>query len=349
MALEGSLKDFGLADILQLIFFQRKTGVLTIEGRMDRIRLLFIEGFITGAESKKRTEANRLGKILVKKEIIREEDLQHLLEEQRSTNSRLGNLLVRKGLATSNQLEEILTGQMKETIIQIFSWKEGTYEFTPQAVPADKDIPISIDTQHLLMEGLRIVDEWTLIEGKITLDTVFSKKPGYTSELTPEEEDILSLVDGDNDVSTIIDLSGDDDFEVSKTLVSLLEKQAIELKTVAPVITEIPVVAPRKPMVSYRLIPVFAVLIALVVGFSSFFLDSGQMVKKLRAAEAIDNFRFKIKIYQLEHSQYPEKLDMISQKTDPWGNPYLYTNNTYAFIVLSTGPDGIKGTADDIY
>ena len=67
MALEGSLKDFGLADILQLIFFQRKTGVLTMESRLDKVRLLVKDGNIVGAESKRRIEANRLGKVLVTK------------------------------------------------------------------------------------------------------------------------------------------------------------------------------------------------------------------------------------------------------------------------------------------
>lgn len=349
MALEGSLKDFGLADILQLIFFQRKTGVLTIDSRMDRIRMLFIEGHITGAESKRRIEANRLGKVLVKKEFIREEQLQGLLDEQRSTNIKLGNLLVRKGLVTKEQLEEILTGQIKETIIQVFAWKDGTYEFTPQAVPADKDIPISIDTQHLLMEGLRIVDEWTLIEGKITLDTVFTKKSGFTAELITEEEDILSLVDGENDVSTIIDLSGHDDFEVSKTLVALLEKHAIELTKAAPILGEIPIAAPKKPSASYRLIPVLAIVLALLVSLSPVFLDDNQMLNKFRAAETIDDLRFEIKVYEFEHGAYPENLDMIFREADPWGNPYFYTQNNYAFIVLSPGPDGVQGTSDDIY
>ncbi|RPJ04296.1 MAG: DUF4388 domain-containing protein, partial [Deltaproteobacteria bacterium] len=172
VALEGSLRDFGFADILQLIFFQRKTGVLTIEGRMDKVKLNFIDGNIVGAESKRRMEANRLGKILVKKGLLGEETLQGLLREQKSTNAKLGNLLVRRDLVDKEQVEEILVGQIRETVVQIFNWKEGAYEFTPQAVPADKDVPVSIDTQHLLMEGLRIVDEWTLIEGKITLDVV---------------------------------------------------------------------------------------------------------------------------------------------------------------------------------
>jgi len=71
MSLEGSLKEFGLADILQLIYFQRKTGVLTLEGRMDRVRLLFYEGSIISAETRRKVEANRFGKLLLKKGLIK--------------------------------------------------------------------------------------------------------------------------------------------------------------------------------------------------------------------------------------------------------------------------------------
>jgi hypothetical protein len=66
VALEGSLKDFGLADILQLIFFQRKTGVLTLESRLDKVRLLVMTGHRRGG-IKRRIEANRLGKVMAKK------------------------------------------------------------------------------------------------------------------------------------------------------------------------------------------------------------------------------------------------------------------------------------------
>jgi hypothetical protein len=60
VALEGSLKDFGLADILQLIF-QRKTGVLTLESRLDKV-LLVIDG-TSSVQNRRRIEANRLGSV----------------------------------------------------------------------------------------------------------------------------------------------------------------------------------------------------------------------------------------------------------------------------------------------
>lgn len=350
MALEGSLRDFGLADILQLIFFQRKTGVLNLEGKLDKVKLLFIEGNISVAESKRRLEANRLGKALVKKGLLKEEDLLSVLDEQRRSNMKVGNILVRRGIVKKEEVAEILVGQIKETVIQIFSWKEGTYEFTPQAVPADRDIPISIDTQHLLMEGLRIVDEWSVIEGRITIDTVFTKKIDDTAGLSEEEKDVFSLIDGENDVSTIIDLSGQDDFSVSKTLVSLLEKGVIEQREALPVVAEILPREKKASSLSYQLIPLAAVAIAVLLSLSSMFFNPGNVVDGFRASEAVDDMRFSIEAYRFEYGSYPQTLNTILKGPDPWGNPYIYKRyNNYTFILLSAGPDGKEGTADDIY
>lgn len=350
MALEGSLKDFGLADILQLIYFQRKTGVLALEGRTDKVRFLFIDGNIVGAESRRRIEANRLGKVLVKKGLLEENDLKSVLEEQLRSNVRLGNILVKRGIVEKEPIQEILTGQIKETVVQIFGWKQGTYEFTPQAVPADKDIPISIDTQHLLMEGLRIVDEWSVIEGKLTLDTVFIKKTeGIAGLSEEEEEEILSLVDGENDVSTIIDISARDDALVSKILVSLMEKGAIEPKEAAPVVTEAVPIEIKKPVLSYRFIPILAIAVSFLLSLFPLFLNKVDIFKKFSASETIEDLRFEIEAYKFKHSSYPEILDEISRKSDPWGNPYVYTQNGYTFTILSKGADSKEGTTDDIY
>ena len=349
MALEGSLRDFGLADILQLIFFQRKTGVLVLESRIDRVRLLFVEGNIVGAESRKRIEANRLGKVLVKKGILEESELQSILDEQRRTNIKLGTILIKRGLAEKEVIQDVITEQIKETIVQIFNWKQGTYEFTPQEVPVEKELHIFVDTQHLLMEGLRVVDEWSLIEGKVTLDTVFMKKDSGIAGLTGEEKDILYLVDGENDVSTIIDITAKDDFVVSKTLVSLMEKGAVIKKEVAPVVTEIAYEKIKKRTLPYHFLALLAILIAGVISFYPLYLSSDDLFRGFIASETVNDLRFQIEKYTFTHGSYPEKLDSISRSVDPWGRPFVYKKNDYTYIVFSTGADGIEGTKDDIF
>jgi len=51
MALEGTLKDFSLTEIFQLLSYQQKSGVLTIKTNEEEIRVTFLKGAITSADS----------------------------------------------------------------------------------------------------------------------------------------------------------------------------------------------------------------------------------------------------------------------------------------------------------
>ena len=51
MALQGTLKDFALPDILQLIGIQRKTGILTMENDEDTVTVQFVQGNVVGADT----------------------------------------------------------------------------------------------------------------------------------------------------------------------------------------------------------------------------------------------------------------------------------------------------------
>ena len=350
MALEGSLKDFGLADILPLIYFQRKTGVLSLDGKMDRVKLLFVDGNVVGAESKKREEENRLGKILVKKDFISEDDLQAVLDEQRGTGARLGTVLIQRKLVEKEKIQDIVNAQITEIVLQLFGWKQGTYEFTAQGVPQDKDLPFSLDTQHLLMEGLRIVDELSVIKDKLTLDTLFTRTSAGSTDLSGEEKDILILVDGANDVSTIVDLAGKDNFEVSKILLSLLEKGLIKSAGVAPVVVAASIPARGKaPSAFLGSLPYFAVAASLLLSLAVVFIQKDNMMTVFSAAKKIDDLRFRIEEHKLLHGAYPQTLSAFTDVKDPWGNPYIYRASDSSFILKSAGPDMTEGTKDDIY
>ncbi|MDH4230901.1 MAG: DUF4388 domain-containing protein [Nitrospirota bacterium] len=349
MALEGALSDFGLADILQLISFQRKTGVLTLEGKMDKVKLMFIDGNVAGAESKRRMEDNRLGKILLKKGHLKEGQLKAALEEQRKSRAKLGSILIKMELVDKEVVNEILQGQVTETVIQLFGWKQGTYEFAAQAVLGDRDLPCCLDTQHLLMEGLRIVDEWTLIQGKITLDTVFRKTGETPAGLTNEETEVFSFVDGENDASTIIDLSGQDNFEVSKTLLSLMEKGFIETAVSAPVIKEKHAAEKKPSLIIAGLFSYAAVILSVCLSLAGVLTQRSFDFKNFTASRQIDELRLKIESFGLEHSQYPSTIDQVTESKDAWGRPYIYRTTGDSFYIASAGPDGVKDTQDDIY
>jgi len=353
MALKGSLEVFGLADILQLIHFQRKSGVLSLEGDKDKVRLFFMEGNIVGAISQKRQEDARLGKVLLKKGFLKDEDLQIALEEQRRTGKALGSILLKRGAVDKEQIKEVLTSQVIETVLQLFSWEKGIYEFIPRPITldsvGDKEVPITLDTQHLLMEGLRILDEWSLLEGRLTLDTVLMKKAEIVTELSKEEQEILSLVDGENDLSTIIDISGKDGFAAAKILFSLMEKGIVEPQEAAPVIEE-PLKEVKKATISdYTVAIPVAIAISAVISISIGLLFSGDAIKKFRASETVEALKLKIEAYRYQHGDYPATIEVVSEQLDPWKRPFIYKRSMDTFIIMSTGADGKEGTIDDIF
>src|SRR6476469_3022424 len=108
MALEGTLKDFSLADIFQLIGLQRKTGVLTLQGKDDTVTVTFLDGKVVGADSLNRRLENRLGTVLMRTGTLNQEQLNRALEIQRETLHRLGFNLTHYGIISQQKLKEAL-------------------------------------------------------------------------------------------------------------------------------------------------------------------------------------------------------------------------------------------------
>src|SRR4051794_2951047 len=116
MALKGTLKDFGIADILQLIGQQQKTGTLHLEAKDQEVQVGFKDGNIVKAESSTRKRKDLLGSMLVRAEIITEQQLEQALEDQRRTLRRLGDVLVSGGVITRDRFREMVHLQTTETL-----------------------------------------------------------------------------------------------------------------------------------------------------------------------------------------------------------------------------------------
>jgi hypothetical protein len=168
VALKGTLKDFGIAEILQLIGQQAKSGVLHLESRDDRIHIAIADGNVVRAESSGRKARERLGNMLVRAEIITPEELEYALEAQKRSLRRLGDVLVELSLVSKQALRETTALQTTETIYRLFHWTSGTYEFEPNDVEWDRDTVTPLRAESVLMEGFRQVDEWPLVRRKIT-------------------------------------------------------------------------------------------------------------------------------------------------------------------------------------
>jgi hypothetical protein len=347
MALAGSLKEFGLADILQLIFYQRKTGNLTLNSRFDTVRVLFSEGNIVLAESSKRRVEGRLGRVLVRKGVISNEKLKAVIEEHKRTRKKVGHMLVEKNLATREEIQHVLSDQITELIVQLFSWKEGRYEFTPGAVPIDKEIPISVDTQGLMMDSLRIFDEWSIFKGRIDQGTVFVRttKPDEGLSQEPIVAELFSYVDGQNDVHKIAALLGQNAFQTAKDLLQLVDLGLIEERSAAAAEEELLQELEPATIPGLSILIAVVAIAALALSAAAFMFRTDVDLGPFLAAQEIDTLRYKIEIQKESEGSYPRSV----AGTDPWGNPYVYEPSARGFAIYSAGPDAVAGTEDDVH
>src|SRR5688500_18183971 len=175
MALEGTIKDFGLPDIFQLIGLQRKTGILTLKNAKDQVTVSFENGMVVAADSSTKRLEDRLGNVLVKQGKLTKERLEEALTTQKATLQRLGHVLTTQNYITEEDLKEAIQVQVSQLVFKVFRWRDGEYHFAPtDTVDYDRENFSPMSADFILMEGIRMVDEWPIIEKKIpSMDIVF--------------------------------------------------------------------------------------------------------------------------------------------------------------------------------
>jgi Domain of unknown function (DUF4388) len=266
MALEGSLKDFDLADILQLIHQQKKTGVLVMKNLEREARVLFENGMVVSSDESGPGEIHSIGEALLRGGKVSKDKLAQINGSNGITNHKIGIALVETGALAKEELHKFLDRRMKESVLNLFNWKEGQYRFEPGEVTYDREYTTPLNTEFLIIEGMRRLDEWPSIENKIgSRSMVFGKrdesaiKPEAYSEgeesgdpvvmgggdtnglrITLEEMAVYDLVDGRRDVGRIIDEANLGEFETCKALGNLMTAGLIRVEQIltAPPVRE---------------------------------------------------------------------------------------------------------------
>jgi tetratricopeptide (TPR) repeat protein len=227
MAIKGSLKEASLADVCQLLALGLKTGCLSVTDRSRFGQIFFDRGRITYSRIINRRD--RIGDVLVRAGLLTQEQLDKALEVQtHEPDRKLGEVLVSTGLITHEDLTRYIRLQIEDAIYHLFTWSRGSFFFEADEKPENADILVSINPDSLLLEAARRVDEWSLIEKKIpSLDLIFQvdqeRVKESFSELTPEQQRILTLLDGSHTVAEVADETSISEFDVGKALYGLIQ------------------------------------------------------------------------------------------------------------------------------
>lgn len=209
MALEGTLRDFSFADILQLISLQRKTGVLTLRTKENVVTVSFQDGFIVGASTLNQHTEDMIGLILLKRGEVTQAELEGALRLQEETLQRLGRILIDHHVVPIETVQVALQQQILQIVYRVFRWADGEYHFSQETdIDYDRELLKPMAADSIIMEGARMTDEWPFIDRRIPNRDVVLRKvdPSRHLEVVSGGDDLLGDLefsfDGEERTST---------------------------------------------------------------------------------------------------------------------------------------------------
>jgi hypothetical protein len=388
MALEGTFKDFHIADIVQLIGLQRKTGTLTLEGEGDTLTVIFQDGAVAWAQSTRVPWEQRIARLLVARGLLTPDQLQEALTLQRETKKPLNAILAGKGFLQKDAWDGVLAPEIEEALFRPFRWTAGRYRFVSQpSVDLTEGTIGPLSAEKLLLEGIRRVDEWPMIREKIPSSAMVFKVSSRADTLSPKQIEpnevrMLDLVDGKRTVQDLVDASGLGEFEAMRGLALLVGAGAITSVGPVPAAAEAPVargMLPRAvrtpaglpawlPRVAWGAALAWLVVCLVFFGWepsglvplSAPRIVSLDRVRSIRAQADLAQLALDLEMYVATTGEPPASLEALGPRGrrlyDPWGHPYQVRRpgaGTDAgagagLRVVSAGPDGRLGTPDDL-
>lgn len=245
MALSGTIQDFGVADIFQLIAQQDKTGRLSLSSDDDLVHVDFRNGEIVWAEDAKLPFERALGERLVKAELITSTALRLAFDAQQRTLERLPSILLSSSQIGEETLRAMTELEIYEMLHRLFQWNQGQYEFSAMEVFTEEFGPAPIQVQNLVMNAIRMLDEWPSIRSQLaSFHQVAEADPSMTetyAESGGMDEAMLRVsesVPRRLSIQRLVEVSQLSEFEACRALVDLIGSGYVRLTEPAPLLVK---------------------------------------------------------------------------------------------------------------
>lgn len=191
MSFTGDLEHLPIVDIVQLLHATRKSGTLTVRSRKGESQLVFKDGFIVSANHL--NNSVRIGQVLIKMDALTPDQLQKTLQEQKAAGDNRKPLiatLLENGTIDKEVAYKGLENLIEMTVVEILTWDGGTFDLSVDMVQVSDEYryfpdkfqqEISLDTQSVLMDALRIYDEQKR-DGQLDSAAFGKELPGITEQ-----------------------------------------------------------------------------------------------------------------------------------------------------------------------
>lgn len=222
--LAGDLAGVPIADLVAFIHQSKLSGVLTVDTAGLERSVAFRDGEVRGAQSD--APGERIGEVAVR--------LGYLTEEQVAEAARggrpIGKVVVERGFMSANDLWRCIREQVTAVFHAVLLARDGSFNLADEPEADRPGAPLSVNTQSLLMDGIRRIDEMSLFRARIPGPQAFLRRrePLRAVRLEPQEQRVLDLVDGRRRILDVAREAHLSEFDATKILFHLAEAGYLE-------------------------------------------------------------------------------------------------------------------------
>jgi hypothetical protein len=229
--LSGRLSDFGIADVFQLIGQQRKTGALELRNGASCAQLAFDRGLVVsaGVTTGRADELDPLADRLIRCGHLTRERADEAVAAARASAQTFAKTLVARGWLTEAAVRDALDLVTRDAIFDVLRWQSGTFDFHAQTIDHDRDPAELLGAEQILMDGLRMVDEWHSFVQWVPSDHGVFTRTSESFDAAGDAGRVLALIDGRLSVRRVIDLARLSTFDGMRIFSELRKAGAISV------------------------------------------------------------------------------------------------------------------------
>ena len=164
--LQGTLQEFGLVEVLQMMGMGNMTGALRLKHTTGRLGMIYFNDGKIANCSELDAGALTLGDVLQQLGMATSQQIDHAFSQQMQAafGKRIGERLVEMSVINERQLKEALRAKALWTARELALWQEGAYEFinspSGQTILPFGETSLELEPMRVTMEMVRYCDEW---------------------------------------------------------------------------------------------------------------------------------------------------------------------------------------------
>ncbi len=147
-----------------------------------------------------------------------------------ASTSGLGKIYLRKGQIYFAAINDDFAISPQKAIYRMLTWTSGTFELQP-SVEMQVMEEVQESTEALLMEGVRLLDEFRQIEHQLPPANSHLAIPtplaGKLRDLTPLQLDVFQLVLDHGHLQAVLDHYPGSDLEAAQNLINLMRREFV--------------------------------------------------------------------------------------------------------------------------